>query len=124
VQRLKKQGGVSTEDHILIFYKFDEKATYLNLAMQKELASIEHAIKKPFISDAYYTGQVLIDKDAGSVEGEHENYNIKISYVAPVLDPKQIEVFIELNLGELWRIGTTSHQSCDGNIVQKNQGRV
>lgn len=91
IQRLKKQSGVSTEDHILIFYKFDAKSVNLNLAMQKELKLIENAVKKPLLHDDLYTGQVIIDQDAGNIEGENENYQLKITYVAPVLDVKQIE---------------------------------
>lgn len=90
MQRLKKQGGVSTEDKILIFFKFDEKANYLNLAMDKERKLIDNAVKKPLFCESQYNGQVVIAEDKGNVEGEHESYSLKITYVAPVLDAKAI----------------------------------
>lgn len=97
VQRLKKQTKVSTEDQILIFYNVPATAKYFTLALDKERKLVETAVKKPLFSSEWYTGQVVIGKDHGSVEGE--DYEVTLTYRAPVVDSKAVKVLPVYNLG-------------------------
>lgn len=84
VQKLKKKAKLSTEDAIVIFYKFGDNAKYLNLAVENEAKTIAHAVKKPFFHFSQGLGAVDIVHDEGTIDDEP--YHIKISAPTPIFN--------------------------------------
>ena len=82
VQKLKKRAKLSTEDAVIIFYRFGVNAKYLRLAVENEGKAIAAAVKKPFLSADEHFGLTDIAHDQGIIE--EEEYHIKLSAPGPI----------------------------------------
>jgi Domain of unknown function (DUF5915) len=91
VQKLKKRAKLSTEDAVIIFYRFGANAKYLHLAVENEGKAITAAVKKPFLSADEHFGLTDIAHDEGTID--EEEYHIKLSVPGPVFNQNALKVF-------------------------------
>ena len=92
VQKLKKRAKLSTEDAVLIFYRFGAGAKYLRLAVEHEGKAIAAAVKKPFLSEADAFGLTEIAHDEGTID--EEEYRISITLPGPLFNLKALDVIL------------------------------
>lgn len=90
VQKLKKKARLTTEDPVLIFYKFGNNAKYLNLAVENEGKAIAAAVKKPFLSADQHLGLIDLAHDEGTIE--EEEYHLKLSSPGPIFNQHALKV--------------------------------
>ena len=101
VQKLKKRAKLSTEDPVLIFYRFGANAKYLRLAVENEGKAIAAAVKKPFLSADEYLGLTDLVHDEGTID--EEEYHLKLTTPGPLFNLKTLKVNNNLfsnNLGK------------------------
>ena len=46
---MKKKGGVSTSDQVVIYYRFESRGEYLSKAIEVEKELIANAVRRPFL---------------------------------------------------------------------------
>ncbi len=90
VQKLKKRAKLSTEDAVLIFYRFGANAKYLRLAVEHEGKAIATAVKKPFLNVEECFGLTEIAHDEGTID--EEEYYIQITAPGPIFDQNALKV--------------------------------
>lgn len=94
VQKLKKRAKLSTEDPVLIFYRFGANAKYLRLAVENEGKAIAAAVKKPFLSADDYLGLTDLVHDEGTID--EEEYHLKLTTPGPVFNQNSLKVLNSL----------------------------
>jgi isoleucyl-tRNA synthetase len=90
VQKLKKKVHLSTEDAVLIFYRFGANAKYLRFAVENEGKAIAAAVKKPFLPADDHFGLVDLAHDEGTIEDEE--YHIRLSAPGPIFNQGALKV--------------------------------
>lgn len=90
MQKLKKKAHLSTEDAVLIFYRFGANSKYLHAAVEHERKAIAAAVKKPFLHAEEHFGLIDIAHDEGTIE--EEEYLIKLSAPGPVFNQHALKV--------------------------------
>jgi hypothetical protein len=95
VQKLKKRAKLSTEDAVLIFYRFGANAKYLRLAVEHEGKAIAAAVKKPFLAVEEHFGLTDIEHDEGTIDDEE--YHIQLTVPGPIFNQNALKVLIMLH---------------------------